>query len=710
MIDFQKELNPEQLSVVLNGDGACLVLAGAGSGKTRVITYRVAYLLEQGIKPEEILLVTFTNKAAAEMKQRVSTLTGNTKSLAWSGTFHHIAYRILSIYAPLLGFKKITILDSDDSETLLKLCVKEAKSDDKRFPSAKVIGSLISYARNAEMTLDDVIDLKNPVWIQFTDTIKSIADRYRQKKIEAQAMDFDDLLVNLLVLLNNPQVQQKYASQFKYVLVDEYQDTNKIQASILKKFSSVHNNLLVVGDDAQSIYSFRAADIRNILSFDKNYSDSKIYKLQTNYRSTKEILDLANNVIANNRDQFHKELKTFNKTGSKPFLYPLVDQTYEAKFVVEKIKEALDEGTPPHEIAVLFRAAHHSQMLEMELVKAGIAYEYRGGVRFFERAHVKDVLSYLRLLNNLADTAAWLRVLMHEEGIGAVGAQKIADMMKTIDDVKSVKELGLQKLGGKAQVGWQQFSKLWDELLTIENPTPAACIKKILESHYRDYLETEYIDSNERVDDLKQLAVFAERYTSLDEFLAEATLQESFSLRGVTPPSPLLPRGGDGNPPPQQKGAGGGQVSPSLKEGVRGSSSKDKIILSTIHQAKGLEWSIVFIINLTNGNFPNERALRESQGLEEERRLFYVAITRAKDKLYLTYPMAGGHFGDFLATPSQFLSEIDLNLCEDHSLLSSDMTVLNDADVQYVAEENEYSFKKPLKIKPGSFLRSLDDL
>jgi DNA helicase-2/ATP-dependent DNA helicase PcrA len=447
-----------------------------------------------------------------------------------------------------------------------------------------------------------------------------------------------------------------------------------------------------------------------ILSFDKNYSDSKIYKLQTNYRSTKEILDLANNVIANNRDQFHKELKTLEKTGPKPSLHPLVDQSYEAKFVVEKIIESLDEGTAPNEIAVLFRAAHHSQMLEMELVKAGIAYEYRGGVRFFERAHVKDVLSYLRLLNNLADTAAWLRVLMHEEGIGAVGAQKIADMMKTIDDVKSVKELGFQKLGGKAQVGWREFCKLWDELLAVENPTPTTCIKKILESHYRDYLESEYIDSNERVDDLKQLAVFAERYTSLDEFLAEATLQESFSLRGVTPPNPLLPRGGDGNPPPQQEGAGGGQVSPSFKEGVRGSSSKDKIILSTIHQAKGLEWSIVFIINLTNGNFPNERALRESNGLEEERRLFYVAITRAKDKLYLTYPMAGGHFGDFLATPSQFLSEIDLNLCEDHSLLPTDMTVFNDGDVQYVAEEDEYNFKKPLKIKPGSFLRSLDDL
>jgi DNA helicase-2/ATP-dependent DNA helicase PcrA len=700
MINFHQELNPEQLNVVLNGDGACLVLAGAGSGKTRVITYRVAYLLEQGIKPEEILLVTFTNKAAAEMKQRVSLLTGNAKSLAWSGTFHHIAYRILSIYSPLLGFKKITILDSDDSETLLKLCVKEAKSDDKRFPSAKVIGSLISYARNAEMTLDEVIDLKNPVWIQFTDTIKAIADRYRQKKIEAQAMDFDDLLVNLLVLLNNPQVQQKYAEQFKYVLVDEYQDTNKIQASILKKFSSVHNNLLVVGDDAQSIYSFRAADIRNILSFDKNYSDSKIYKLQTNYRSTKEILDLANNVIANNRDQFHKELKTFNKTGSKPFLYPLVDQSYEARFVVDKIKEAFDEGISPHEIAILFRAAHHSQMLELELTKSGIAYEYRGGVRFFERAHIKDVLSYLRLLNNLADTAAWLRVLMHEEGIGAVGAQKIAEMMKTIDDVKSVKELGLQRLGGKAQVGWQEFCKLWDELLTVENPTPGSCIKKILESHYRDYLESEYIDSNERVDDLKQLAVFAERYTSLDEFLAEATLQESFSLRGATATPPNLPLE-----------RGGSSVSPPAGGGVRGGgSTKDKIILSTIHQAKGLEWSIVFIINLTNGNFPNERALRESQGLEEERRLFYVAITRAKDTLYLTYPMAGGHFGDFLATPSQFLSEIDLNLCEDHSLLSTDMTIFNDGDVQYVAEEDEYSFKKPLKIKPGSFLRSLDDL
>jgi DNA helicase-2/ATP-dependent DNA helicase PcrA len=601
MINFEQELNPEQLDVVLHAEGPSLVLAGAGSGKTRVITYRVAYLLEQGIAPENILLVTFTNKAAEEMKKRVTALTNNFKSLPWSGTFHHIAYRILILYAPLLGYKqKFSILDSDDSESLIKLCIKEVKSSsDKKFPSASVIASLISFARNAEKTLADVIELKNPVWVSFSEEIKVIADRYIQKKKEANAMDFDDLLVNFLLLLNHEPIRTKYATQFRYILVDEYQDTNKIQASIIQKLGSIHRNVLVVGDDAQSIYSFRAADIQNILRFEDYYPpEVYIYKLQTNYRSTKEILDVANTVIAHNTEQYKKELKPVNKTGSKPSLHPFVDSAYEAQFVVKKIQEFLDNQIPPQELAVLFRASHHSQLLEMELVKAGIPYDYRGGIRFFERAHIKDILSYLRILNNLADTAAWLRVLMHEEGIGPAGAQKVIQLLHTIDQPEQVKDIGFQVLGGKAQLGWENFIKLWDKLVTAPKTSPYILIKAILDSTYQEYLQAEYVDSLDRIDDIKQLAIFAEKYTNLDEFLAEATLQESFNLRGTN--IPLL---SEQNKTP-------------------------KIILSTIHQAKGLEWSIVFLIHLTNGSFPNERALRERNGLEEERRLFYVAITR----------------------------------------------------------------------------------
>ncbi len=691
MISFSKELNSEQLEVVLHGDGPCLVLAGAGSGKTRIITYRVAYLIENGVQPEHILLVTFTNKAADEMKKRIlhllpghTTATGRSP-ISWAGTFHHIAYRILILYAPLLGYKpRFSILDSDDSETILKMCIKEVKvAAEKKFPSAGVINSMISYARNAQISLEEAVELKNVVWLQFLPEITTIADRYVVRKKEANAMDFDDLLVNLLLLLNNEQVCTKYASQFSHILVDEYQDTNKVQDAIIKKFASVHKNVLVVGDDAQSIYSFRAADIQNILQFEKTFPQTKIFKLETNYRSTTEILDVANNVISNNREQFKKHLISFHKTGAKPYLHALVDPQAEAQFIAKKIQSYLQKNTDPREIAVLFRASHHSQLLEMELVKAGIVYDYRGGIRFFERAHVKDILSYLRILNNVADTAAWLRVLLHEEGIGPSGAQKIIAVLRNFTDPQDIKRAGSEVLGGKALGGWNNFVAIWEKILNAPKISPHFLIQTLLESPYKTYLETEYVDSDDRVDDIKQLAVFAEKYTNLEEFLAESSLQESFNLRGQNPSKP------------------------------ESLSATPKIVLSTIHQAKGLEWSVVFIMRLNNGSFPHDRALREPRGVEEERRLFYVAITRAKQDLFLTYPMTGGNFGDMLSTPSMFLDEIDTTLLEDHTLLprhSTSFSNLNDGDVTYEAEEESFYVGKKPVMKPGSFLKEIEDL
>ncbi len=678
MINFPAELNTEQLEVVLHGDGPCLVLAGAGSGKTRVITYRVAYLLEQGIDPENILLVTFTNKAADEMIRRVQHLTSSPKRLPWAGTFHHIAYRILKIYASVLGYKSnFSVLDSDDSETILKLCAKPFKSDTGRtkFPSVRVLQSIISFARNSETSVEDVLDLKHPQWMIFADQIKSVAHEYEVKKKEANAMDFDDLLVNFSNLLNHEQALKKYSEQFKYILVDEYQDTNKIQSSIIKKLASAHGNMLVVGDDAQSIYSFRAADIANILQFEKAYPNAKVFKLETNYRSTAEILGVANDVIVNNTKQYKKQLKTVLEGGEKPTLHPQMDQSNEAEFVTSKILELMDKGTPANEIAVLFRAAHHSQLLEMELVKAGIIYDYRGGLRFFERAHVKDVLAYLRILNNLTDTAAWMRVLMHEEGIGAVAASKITEALKKATNVEDVKIIGQEILGEKAKNGWNNFVRIWESMLGKSRTDTSGLIESIINSPYKDYLEGEYIDSRDRLEDIAQLQLFAEKYNELEQFLAEATLQEGF--------------GG---------GKGGNQ---------NRASTGPKVVLSTIHQAKGLEWSAVFIINLASGAFPNDRALHEANGLEEERRLLYVAITRAKKHLHLTYPMSSGGFGDSLSGPSMFLGEISSDLLDDHSLLSfGNGLVLDDevAGVSYIDED------KPLRIKPGSFLRGLEDL
>ncbi|MDO9510048.1 MAG: ATP-dependent helicase, partial [Candidatus Magasanikbacteria bacterium] len=695
MIDYSKELNQEQLAVVYMGDGPCLVLAGAGSGKTRTVTYRVAYLVEQGIKTENILLVTFTNKASREMLERVyslqSTVYGLQKGedvaksevrspksiLPWAGTFHSIAYKTLKRYASVINYtEKFSVLDSEDSRSLIKLCSKEVFNSgvDKKNPSANVLQGIISFAKNADKTIEEVVDMRYPQWFGVIEQIKNVWTEYEKRKRQANSMDFDDLLINWLLLLQNEEVKNRFSDQFKYILVDEYQDTNKIQAEIIKKLASIHKNILVVGDDAQSIYSFRAANIENILNFEKEYPEAKIFKLETNYRSTKEILDVANDLISYNRKQYKKELKTVKTDGEKPQLRPQMDQSMEASFILEKIVELLDEGTSPKEIAVLFRASAHSQMLEMELTKAGIDYDYRGGMRFFERAHIKDVLSYLRIVNNLSDITAWNRVLLHEDGVGPSAVEKILDFINSLENIE---ELSSTKnvLGGKAQFGFENFLKIWDDMLTSDR-IPAQMVEKILDSVYKDYLENEYLDYKDRKADIKQLITFAEKYEKLEEFLAEATLQEGHTVKNIETEV-------------EQK--------------------KDKVILSTVHQAKGLEWENVFVINLSSGSFPSERALSETEGLEEERRLFYVAITRAKKNLFLTYPMVGGGWGDSLSGPSMFLSEIDNDLLDDKSLISESSTRFNDpiSGVVYESEESAY-IEKPTKIKPGSFLRSLD--
>ena len=688
MIDYTKELNQEQLKVVQNGDGPCLVLAGAGSGKTRTITYRVAYLIENGIDPKNILLVTFTNKAAREMINRVQQLAGGEIRLPWSGTFHHVAYRILKRYAPLLQYKSnFSILDSADSRDLIKLCLKQEGIDrtQKRFPSAKVVQSIISYARNAEETIAGVLDLKYPKWIDLADTLGRIADEYRKRKLEANAMDFDDLLVNLhILLLKSEKVREKYSKQFQYVLVDEYQDTNRVQASIIKLFASHHKNILVVGDDAQSIYSFRAADIQNILAFEKQYPNAQVFRLETNYRSTPDILDLANDVIANNVKQYEKDLKSVLDNFTKPEVHPFADQSEEAEFVAERILELRDEGVPLRQMSVLFRASFHSQALEMELMKRDIPYDYRGGVRFFERAHIKDVLAYLRIYNNKEDVIAWSRVLNMQAGIGPATIQKILENVRSsphfqsqstdqpLTPSPSPKGRGEIDLPSRAQLGWSDFLSVYEKMLETDG-SPNELIKAILESKYAQYLEYEYQDYRERLQDLQQLSVFAEAQKDLARFLAEASMQESYGVAMKT------------------------RHASSVRE-------DEKLVLSTVHQAKGLEWEAVFILNLSAGQFPNERASKEADGIEEERRLFYVALTRAKKYLYLTYPLSGG-FTSFLQGPSMFLEELDQALVSASGF--SGGTAWSDPsddvdDIVYEAMDDD----KPRT----SFLKGIDEL
>lgn len=708
-MDFHAELNKEQLNVVDHGDGFCLVLAGAGSGKTRTIVYRVAHLLEHGVSPDEILLVTFTNKAAREMMMRVGSLMKGEAKLNWSGTFHHIAYRILRRYAPLLGYdRNFTILDSDDSKQLLSLCIKGEGIDRtaKRFPSPAVIGGMISYARNAEQSIQTILEEKHPHWIDFESDITRIAEAYKAKKQEANAMDFDDLLVQLyLLLLKFPAVKEKYASLFTYILVDEYQDTNTIQASILELFASKHQNLLVVGDDAQSIYSFRAADIRNILSFESRHADAKVFRLETNYRSTPEILALANDVIAKNRDQYRKSLKSVIDSFIKPEIHAFTDAEAEANFIATRILELRDEGMPLNKMAVLFRASHHSQALELELVKRDIPYVYRGGVRFFERAHIKDVLGYVRVFQNSDDVIAWSRVLNMQVGIGPstiqaitraiaeVSRENIFDANKTAvseEDLHDREEeytgespsglslLELERIGSqlsaRAQKGWNDFLQAWIAMEKTDK-TPAALIQAVVHSKYAEYAEMEYEDFRDRLQDIEQLALFAVKYTDAAKFLAEVTLQEGFTAAQA-----------------------------------RGAADEDEsMVLSTIHQAKGLEWDVVFMIHVSAGQFPNDRALTENKGIEEERRLFYVAITRARRELYVSYPLLT-RSASILGGPSMFLEELDRELIDEHNLEGMspyDARNLNDADagIIYVSEEEPFDSgafgkKKP----PRSFL------
>jgi len=677
-IDYKAELNDEQLRVVLHGDGPSLVLAGAGSGKTRTVTFRVAYLLEKGIDPNNILLVTFTNKAAREMINRVEHLMHGKIRLPWAGTFHHIGYRILAQYAGLLGYKQnFTILDSEDSRDLLKLCLKEdgGERTERKFPSVAVIHSIISFTRNAEKSLEEILEEKHPQWAMYHDVFTRIAAEYDKKKKAANAMDFDDLLLNLRNLLQNSEpVRRKFATQFQYVMVDEYQDTNKIQASIIDLFASQYKNILVVGDDAQSIYSFRAANINNILDFEKRYTDAKVFRLETNYRSTPEILDLANDVIKNNINQYEKELKSVKKSAVRPEVQAFADQREEAESVAQKILELIEEGTPLHEIAVLFRASHHSQALEVELTKRNIAYDYRGGTRFFERAHIKDVLAFLRAFNNLEDTVAWSRILTMQSGIGPSAAEKIIIEIKGRGEMIDLSSIG-EMLTVRAKIGFNDFLSIWRSMEGTDK-SPAGLIRSVLDSNYKMYLEAEYPDYRDRENDIEQLALFAERETNLSKFLADAGLQENYTRPG---------------------------------ERQTSRDDEEKIVLSTIHQAKGLEWEAVFILNVSAGQFPSDRALNEDKGIEEERRLFYVAITRAKTYLHMSYPLLSGVSFGVLGGPSMFLEEIDKGLVEGSSLSgSSFFTDLNDEaeGITYISEDEPFQSKP----RPKSFLKSIDEL
>ena len=687
-IDFAAELNPQQLEAVTAPPGPALVIAGAGSGKTRTLTYRVAYLMENGILPQHILLLTFTNKAAREMLDRVGAIITADLMGLWGGTFHSIGNRILRRHPVEAGFAPgFSIMDREDSEEMLDGVIGTLGFDpkEKRFPKGGVIADVLSYQLNTGRKLDDVLLEKYPHFLEFSEHFADVRKKYEARKKKANALDFDDLLEKTVTLLkNHASIAEHYQRQFQFILVDEYQDTNHLQNDFIELLAARHHNVTVVGDDAQSIYSWRGSDFRNILEFPKRHTGAKIYKIETNYRSVPEVLALANAVIAPNEHQFEKHLVAVREgAGVKPALVPLADSQQQAQFVAQRILELHEEGTALEEMAVLYRAHFHSMELQMELTRRGIPFEITSGLRFFEQAHIKDVGAFLKWVVNPHDEVAFKRMVKLMPGVGPRSADALwegvlaklatSNVQRPTSNVQSLESaeaqnlstlnpqlstdpdeptealpetianpweglpsiqelLGALKVPAKAQKAWEQYVLTLDELAPGGRLVPPSqMIHSVMEAIYDDYARAKFPNYDQRREDLNTLANFARQYESTQAFLDQLALLTTMDSNAAS------------------------------------AEDHDRVTLSSVHQAKGLEWKAVFVIWLADGKFPTGRSLENPEAIEEERRLFYVAVTRAKDELYLSYPCMSFNsgYGDPLQRPSRFLGEIPKKLLED---------------------------------------------
>ena len=652
LVNYKADLNEEQYAVVTAGTGPLLVIAGAGSGKTRTVTYRVARLIESGVAPSRILLVTFTNKAAREMLRRVESLVQSDVRKIWGGTFHSIANRILRRHAVSIDYEaNFTILDSEDAKDLLEAAIQEAGIDPKakRFPKAEVVNSLISFANNTDTPIRDCIVKNYPQFEPLATQIERVDRLYQARKLERNAMDYDDLLLNWKrLLVEKKEISDYWAEQFEYILVDEYQDTNKIQAEIIDLLAVKHRNIMVVGDDAQSIFGWRGAHFQNIYEFKERYTDAQEFHLDTNYRSRPEIVMLANASIKNNRKQFPKNLRAIRKSiGLSPALIPTHDLDQQAAFVASRVLELREEGVKLDEIAVLYRSHYHALELQLELTRRDIPYVVRSGIRFFEQAHIKDVVCYLRLIVNPHDEIAWKRVLKLIPQVGNATANRIWERLAYANEPLALVRRDDFAAAPRAREGWRDFVKLIEQLVSSENlDKPSSQIGLILANGYDEYLQNTYENADLRAEDLRQLANYAVRFNSTEEFLSELALinTERFATPQGTTAEDVV--------------AGGSE------------DEDEKLVLSSVHQAKGLEWRAVFLIWAADGKFPSARSLRDAENEEEERRLFYVAITRAQDELYVCYPLVVTDYlrQTVIQKPSRFITENPRELFEIWSL------------------------------------------
>ena len=634
-VDYDRELNDEQRDVVLAGSGPILVIAGAGSGKTRTLVYRVARLIESGHDPSRLLLLTFTNKAAREMLRRVETLLSVDTRRLMGGTFHSVGNRILRRFGSRLGLgANFSILDPEDAREMLEASTSDRNIPtlERRFPKGDVLLDLYSFTLNTGRPFPEVLVEQAPHFAELEAEIVSVFQRYRERKRVANACDYDDLLLHWKRLLDeSPEAAAQLAGSYDHVLVDEYQDTNRLQGAIVDAMARVKNNVTVVGDDAQAIYSFRGASFENILGFPERYPGAKTFRLTRNYRSTPEILALANASISHNQRQFPKELAASREGGPMPAVVALPDIPDQARFVGQRLLEWHDEGERLQDLAVLYRAHYQALELQIELVRRGIPYEIRSGTRFFEQRHVKDVLAFLRIVVNPKDELSWKRALKLFPRVGERSAaavwEAIGGKPDPLEAFRKLDAAGGGAFGRGGEAALRPFRTL---LSRLDGPpmrsSPSEAIRSVVEDVYRDYARAKFPNGNARLDDLEQFAQFAQTYDSLPAFLEEVTLFNELSGEDV----------------------------------VAGEPDDDRVVLSSIHQAKGLEWSRVIVMGLSEGRFPSYRSVGTDEGLEEERRLFYVAVTRAKNEIALVYPMlARDRYGvDVILEPSRFLAEL----------------------------------------------------
>lgn len=625
-IDYRAALNAQQLAAVTAGDGPSLVIAGAGSGKTRTLVYRVAYLIDSGVEPSNILLLTFTRKSAQEMLQRVGELIGARSQRVCGGTFHSVANLLLRRYGRSIGVEPgFTILDRGDAEDLIALMRAQLglNEKDKRFPRKGTIMEMVSKSANTLRSLDEIILEEFGHFADHIEDLGRLQKAYQAAKRQKQLLDYDDLLVMLRqLLLSDETARTTISRQYRYILVDEYQDTNRLQAEVIRQLATLHNNVMVVGDDSQSIYAFRGATFKNIMEFPTLFPGTTMYKLEENYRSTQPILNLANCIIDEAAEKYTKRLFTRKIDGPLPSLVEAAGENTQSRFIAQKILELREEGVPLSEVAVLFRSSFHSFDLEIELSRKGLPFIKRGGVKFIETAHVKDLLAHVRVIANPLDTVSWHRVLMLVEGVGPKKAQ---DLLSAIVKAEQPFDV-LRSATGRSGQGLKNLASTLESLAGAEDRRPAHLVNHAYE-YYLPILKDQYDDYPKRTRDLDHLHTIAEGYPGVDEFLADLALE-----------------------PPD--GSAVGVDAPDRED--------ERLVLSTIHSAKGLEWQCVFVIWVVDGRFPSVYSFVADDELEEERRLFYVAVTRAKRYLFLTYPINVFDKGSgmLLSKPSRFLDPV----------------------------------------------------